>query len=112
MTQKIRFHLDENVSNAIAEGLRRRGIDVTTTSETGLIAASDEEQLYFAMSQNRVIFTHDDDFVILHQSGLIMHSGITYCAQNRRSIGEILRSLILIWEVLEPEEMRYQLEFL
>lgn len=32
MTQKIRFHLDENVSNAIAEGLRRRGIDVTTTS--------------------------------------------------------------------------------
>ena len=39
MTQKIRFHLDENVSNAIAEGLRRRGIDVTTTSETGLIAA-------------------------------------------------------------------------
>ncbi len=33
MTQKIRFHLDENVSNAIAEGLRRRGIDVTTTPE-------------------------------------------------------------------------------
>ena len=112
MTQKIRFHLDENVSNAIADGLRRRGIDVTTTSETGLIAASDGEQLYFAMSQNRVIFTHDDDFVILHQGGLIMHSGITYCAQNRRSIGEILRSLILIWEVLEPEEMRYQLEFI
>ncbi|MEH1947825.1 MAG: DUF5615 family PIN-like protein [Nostoc sp.] len=48
MTQKIRFHLDENVSNTIAEGLRRRGIDVTTTSETGLIAASDGEQLYFA----------------------------------------------------------------
>ena len=111
MTQKIRFHLDENVSNAIAEGLRRRGIDVTTTSETGLIAASDGKQLYFALSQNRVIFTHDDDFVILHQGGL-MHAGITYCAQNRRSIGEILRSLILIWEVLEPEEMRYQLEFL
>jgi Domain of unknown function (DUF5615) len=111
MTQKIRFHLDENVSNAIAEGLRRRGIDVTTTSETGLIAASDGEQLAFALSQNRVIFTHDD-FVILHQGCLIMHAGITYCAQNRRSIGEILRSLILIWEVLEPEEMKYQLEFI
>ncbi|MEH1890352.1 MAG: DUF5615 family PIN-like protein [Nostoc sp.] len=69
MTQKIRFHLDENVSNAIAEGLRRRGIDVTTTSETGLIAASDGEQLYFAVFQYRVIFTHDDDFVILHQAG-------------------------------------------
>ncbi|MEH1774031.1 MAG: hypothetical protein V7K64_18755 [Nostoc sp.] len=27
MTQKIRFHLDENVSDAIAKGLRRRGSD-------------------------------------------------------------------------------------
>lgn len=112
MTQKIRFNLDENVSNAIADGLRRRSIDVTTTSETGLIAALDGKHLYFAMSQNRVIFTHDDDFVILHHSGFIMHAGIIYCAQNRRSIGEILRSLILIWEVLEPEEMSYQLEFI
>ncbi len=83
---------------------------MTTTAETGLIAASDGEQLYFAMSQNWIIFTHDDDFVILHQSGFIMHAGIIYCAQNRRSIGEILKSLILIWEILEPEEMRYQLE--
>jgi predicted nuclease of predicted toxin-antitoxin system len=111
MTDKIRFHLDENVSNAIAEGLRRRGIDVTTTPEIGLIAASDVEQVAFALSQNRVIFTHDDDFVVLHQSG-VTHSGITYCSQNRRSIGEILTSLILIWEVLEPEDIKNQLEFL
>lgn len=111
MTQKIQFHLDENVSNAIAEGLCRRGIDVTTTPETGLIAASDAEQVAFALSQNRVIVTHDDDFVVLHQSGVV-HSGITYCAQNRRSIGEILTSLILIWEVLEPEDIKNQLEFL
>ncbi|MDJ0676870.1 MAG: DUF5615 family PIN-like protein [Calothrix sp. MO_167.B42] len=111
MTQKIRFHLDENVSNAIAEGLRRRGIDVTTTPETGLIAASDAEQVAFALSQHRVIFTHDDDFLVIHRSGVV-HSGIAYCDQNRRSIGEILTSLILIWEILEAEEMRNQLEFL
>ncbi|WP_428850737.1 hypothetical protein [Nostoc sp. CmiVER01] len=43
---------------------------------------------------------HDDNFVILHHSGFIMHSEITYCTQNRRSIGEILRDLILIWEVI------------
>lgn len=28
------------------------------------------------------------------------------------SIGEILRGLILIWDLLEPEDMRGQLEFL
>lgn len=27
MSETIRFHLDENVSNVIADGLRRRGID-------------------------------------------------------------------------------------
>ncbi|MEY3866658.1 MAG: hypothetical protein ACRCT1_06330 [Microcoleaceae cyanobacterium] len=41
MSERIRFHLDENVSNAIAEGLRRRGIDVTTTPEERLIGVSD-----------------------------------------------------------------------
>jgi len=111
MTEKIRFHLDESVSNAIAAGLRRRGIDVTTTPEVGLLAASDEEQLSFALSQNRVLVTHDDDFVVLHQRG-IGHSGIAYCSLNRRSIGEILNTLVLIWEVLELEEMKNQLEFL
>lgn len=40
MPRTIRFHLDENCSHAIAAGLRRRGIDVTTTPEAGLLNAS------------------------------------------------------------------------
>jgi predicted nuclease of predicted toxin-antitoxin system len=63
MAEKIKFHLDENVHNAIAQGLRRRGIDVTTTPEKFLIGVSDEAQLTFALSENRVIFTQDTDFL-------------------------------------------------
>lgn len=111
MSQTIRFHLDENVNGAIADGLRRRGVDVTTTPEEGLIGADDEEQLAFAFSQSRVIFTQDDDFLRLHQAGT-EHAGITYCKQSSRAIGDILRFLILIWECLEPEEMRDRVEFL
>ncbi|WP_289500441.1 hypothetical protein [Gloeocapsopsis sp. IPPAS B-1203] len=37
MVEKIKFHLDENVSHAVAEGLCRRGIDLTTTPEAALI---------------------------------------------------------------------------
>jgi predicted nuclease of predicted toxin-antitoxin system len=58
----IKFHLDEQVANAIAEGLRRCGIDVTTTPQMGMKGLPDEDQLAFARSQNRVIFTQDDDF--------------------------------------------------
>jgi hypothetical protein len=43
MPRTILFHLDENCHRAIAEGLRRRGIDVTTTPEVGLISATDEQ---------------------------------------------------------------------
>ena len=48
MVEKIKFHLDENVSNAIAEELRRREVDVTTTPELSLIGVSDLAQLEFA----------------------------------------------------------------
>ncbi len=33
MPNKIKFHLDENVSNAISNGLRMRGIDVNNVSQ-------------------------------------------------------------------------------
>ena len=108
---KIRFHLDENVSNTVADGLRRRGIDVSTTPEQGLVSASDEEQLAFAYSQQRVIFTQDRDFLVLHSAGN-EHAGIAYCIKGCRSIGEIIRGLILIWEVLNADEIKGKLEFL
>lgn len=90
---------------------RRRGIDVTTTPEEGLIGTPDKVQLAFAFSQGRVIFTQDDDFLRLNQAG-VPHAGIVYCHQNTRSIGEIVRGLILIWEYVEPEDMLGHVEFL
>lgn len=110
MPKPIKFHLDENANNAIADGLRRRGIDVTISVQVNLISASDKEQLAFAYSQGRVIFTQDRDFLELHYSG-VEHSGIVYCIKGSRTIGEILRQLILIWEVLNADEMVGNLEY-
>jgi Domain of unknown function (DUF5615) len=55
MPREIRFHLDEHVSPGIAEGLRRRGIDVTTTANAGLTGADDVDHIAFAL-QNQVGF--------------------------------------------------------
>jgi predicted nuclease of predicted toxin-antitoxin system len=98
MAQTIRFHLDEHCPTALAEGLRRRGIDVTTTPEAGLLQATDEEQLAFARREGRVVFTQDEDFLKLHATGS-PHAGITYCHQESRSLGDIIRSLTLLWDV-------------
>ena len=103
--------MDDNVSNAIAESLRRRGIDVTTTPSAGLMRFSDEEQIAFAIEQERVIFTQDTDFLRLNQDG-VTHNGIVYCQKNSRSIGEIVRGLILIWEYVEPFDICRRVEFI
>ncbi len=111
MPNKIKFHLDENVSNAIANGLRMRGIDVTASAEAFLIGASDQQQLAYALSEKRVIFTFDDDFLSLAATGM-EHSGIIYTRQQRQSIGKVVSDLVLIWECLEPEYMYNNIEFL
>lgn len=111
MARTIRFHLDEHVSPVVAEGLRRRGIDATTTQAAGLLGSDDEAQLAHCRAQSRVLLTSDDDFLRLHEQG-IDHAGIVYCRQQSRSIGDMIRGLELIWEVLEPEEMRGKVEFL
>jgi len=80
MPRTIRFHLDENCSLAIADGLRRRGVDVTSTPGAGLLGAVDDIQLAFALAEGRVIFTEDQDFLRIHAAG-IPHSGIVYCRQ-------------------------------
>jgi len=111
MPRSIRFHLDEHGSNAMDRELRRMGIDVTTTWEAGLAGSSDIQQLRHASLQGRVIFTQDDDY-LTHHAGGMPHAGIAYCHQGRRSVGEIIRGLTLIWEIYEPEEMRNRVEYL
>lgn len=42
----------------------------------------------------------------------IKHLGIIYCPQQTKSIGQIIQGLVLIWELLEPEEMLGNIEYL
>lgn len=106
----MRYHLDEHVDPAIANGLRRRGIDVVTTVEASLLGATDEAQLASARASGRVIFTQDQDFLVLATSG-VPHAGIVYCKQGSRSIGQIIDHLEMIHLCLTEAEMRDHVEF-
>jgi predicted nuclease of predicted toxin-antitoxin system len=108
---RIRFHLDENVDSDIAKALRRQSVDVTTTAEIGLIGQPDKAQLAFVYQSGRVLVTHDADFLRFSNQRL-NHCGITFCKKNVRTLGEIIRSLMLIYEVFTPEEMHGQVEYL
>jgi predicted nuclease of predicted toxin-antitoxin system len=111
MARTIRFHLDECCDPAIASGLRRRSIDVTISQEAGLLRAEDEQQAAYGLAQNRVVFTHDADFLRLQTVG-VHHAGIVYRAKDTLSLGEMIKRLILIWEIYEPEEIVNRVEYL
>ncbi len=110
MGQKIRLYTDEHVAKVVVRGLRQRGVDVLTVPDAGMMGASDEEHLMRARMEGRVIFTQDEDFLRLHAKGTA-HSGIVYAAQ-RASVGEIIRSLMLLIQVLDVEDMEGQVEYL
>lgn len=89
----------------------RLGIDVTTTQDSGLRMSSDEVQFNFAIANGRIMVTHDADFLRLAHE-FPDHAGIAYCHKELRSVGEVIRMLRLMYDVLEPVEMRGHIEYL
>jgi uncharacterized protein with PIN domain len=107
--ERIAFYMDEHVPSAVSQGLRLRGIDVLTAQNAGMRGASDEDHLALAVQEQRAIFTQDTDFLRLHAANHA-HAGIVYAPQGTPT-GAIVRSLMLIHEVLGPVEMAGRLEF-
>lgn len=110
MPRTIRFHLDENIDPRVAAGLRLHGVDVTTSAGSGLLAASDQEQLDYIVREGRVIATQDTDFLRLHAAGK-PHPGIAF-SRVGQSVGDIIRGCRLIWELLDPDDMANRVEYL
>ncbi len=106
----MRFHLDEQMDHAIATGLRRRGIDVTTTSDARLVSASDLEHIEYARRTHRVIVTEDTDY-LTHANAGVEHNGIVFCRRTLRTIGQIIEFLVLIDACLSEEDMRGEIEY-
>ena len=106
----MKFHLDENVNNAIADGLRRHGLDVTVPVEVGLIEADDLDHFTFALLQRRVLVTQDRDMLVLDSQG-IAHAGICYWKKGTRSIGQVIQTLVALSETMSEDEMAGKVKF-
>ncbi len=115
MADPIRLYLDEDAQRAsLVRALRARSIDVLTANEAGKIGVSDAEQLAFAVSQNRTVFTFNrGDFAKLHAEYLQRrqaHSGIIVSDQLEISV--VIRRLLRLLDGRSAEDMRDWLEFL
>lgn len=108
---RIAYHLDEHIDPRVADALRLHGVNVTTTTEVNLRSTVDAVPFHFAISERRVIVTQDSDFLNLANSATY-HPGIVFVTGGKRTIGELVRWLILIYEVMTPEEMENYIEYI
>lgn len=108
---RIRYQFDEHIPDAVAAGLVRVHIEVVTAAAVGLLGVPDSLVLARAHSTSRVIVTSDVDYLRMNAVG-VPHSGIVFCPQDARTIGEMIELLILVYETKSSEEMTGRVEYI
>lgn len=60
---------------------------------------------------NASSWTNDADFLRLHRQG-VEHGGIAYFPEQQRPVGELIRMLVLLHEVVSEDGIRGRIEFM
>lgn|SRR5574341_1018184 len=110
---KIKFYTDENMAEAVADQLSRRGVDILRCQSTGMMGADDEEHLEFAASRGRVLVTQDTDFQSIHYQWIgagKTHAGIIF-VKDTLSIGKVISALELLYEYETSDQLKDRLLF-
>lgn len=81
----MKFLANENISSGVIMGLRNLGHDVLSAKES-MPSAPDEEILAQAVSENRIVVTHDKDFgELAYRWGLPPGGGIILLRLQKRN---------------------------
>lgn len=100
----------------VISGLKLAGIDVVSSEEAGMKRAPDAEQLAFATSLGRVIYTANRaDYARLHHEWMangLHHAGIIIRARQQIGVRWQIRSIILLNQRVRAEAWADRLEYL
>ena len=111
MAEPVRFFFDQHIQLAVAEGLRRRGIDVLTAQDADRCGLPDQDQLVFAAAEQRVMVTFDSDYLAFHRQG-VNHAGIAWAPFEKYGIGQLIYQLLLLHGVMDTDSMQNHVEYL
>lgn len=109
-----RFYFDVHVPAAIAEGLRRRGVDVLRAQEDGAGRLPDSALLDRATEMGRVLVSLDKDFtseVAQRQRTFGTFTGVIRIRSDRIRFGVLVHELELIANAMEPEELANRITY-
>ncbi len=111
----VPLYMDVHVKSAITNGLRQRGIAVLTAQEDDQGNTPDAELLHRAHTLERLLFTQDDDFLVIAQEWQTLgrsFTGIAYAHQLGITVGQAVLQLQLVCEVMTVDELRNTILFL
>ena len=108
----MKIYADENIETSVIDGLRRRGITLYSAVELGYRGKSDKFHLSKAGELDAIVLTHDVDFLVMASSPNVTHRGIIFSQSKNVSIGDCIRGVELIANVLSDRDMRNHIEFL
>jgi hypothetical protein len=99
--------MDVHVHGAVTSALRARLVDVLTAQEDLAGEFDDSRLLSRAAELNRVLVTHDKDF--LFETTLRLRTGrsfagVVYSHQRRLSVGELIENLEILVHTTTQEE--------
>ncbi|WP_107668738.1 DUF5615 family PIN-like protein [Cyanothece sp. BG0011] len=104
------------MDQALLSALRARNVDAISAADADMLGVSDLEQLDYATSKKRVLFSFNRrDFYRLHSQYLAegkSHQGIILAKQQRYSIGEQLRQILELVNSKSEAEMINNIIFL
>lgn len=104
-----KFYCDENVPLAVSKALKKRGIDILTAKDSGMLHREDNAQLSFAIYEKRAIITHDSDFLNLIAKET--HYGILFFTKQVK-IGEAIEEIEKVYLAYSAEELKGIILFL
>ena len=81
----VSLYMDHHVPSAITAGLRNRGVDVLTAEEDGSARLDDDPLLDRATSLGRVLFSQDQDLLVIAHGRLqtgTAFSGVVYATSS------------------------------
>lgn len=92
---------DESIWIPVVEGLRRRGWDVRTARGGGRLGEPDRDHLAYAVQNDWILFTFDDDFLRLVEG--LEHVGVVYTDQAGMKSGDVVRAVDSFLDGLDLE---------
>jgi predicted nuclease of predicted toxin-antitoxin system len=110
----LRLYADECVDGRVLAGLRRRGIDIVSAQDEGLLSTPDQQHMQRASELGRVVVTADQDFLAI-VSDLRRRGGPfpgLFYIQHGTPVGETVRNIADAAEILDPPDMENWVEWI